>query len=97
MAYLDVAKAYDKAWLKAIMYVMCKEGLQDNHWTILKRRNENLTATLHTKFGLTREMTIKDSIRQGGVPSTTMYGLLMDEINREIKKRKPWNSNRRNV
>ena len=51
IAYLDVAKAYDKAWLKAIMYVLYKEGLQDNHWTILKRLNENLTATLHTKFG----------------------------------------------
>ena len=86
IAYLDVAKAYDKAWLKAIMYVLYKEGLQDNHWTILKRLNENLTATLHTKFGLTREITIKDSIRQGGVPSTTMYGILMDEINKEIKK-----------
>ena len=86
IAYLDVAKAYDKAWLKAIMYVMYKEGLQDNHWTILKKLNENLTATLHTKFGLTREINIKDSIRQGGVPSTTMYGLLMDEINKEIKK-----------
>ena len=31
VAYLDVTKAYDKAWLKAIMYVMHKEGLRDKH------------------------------------------------------------------
>ena len=37
IAFLDVTKAYDKAWLDAIMYVMHKEGLTDNHWTIEKK------------------------------------------------------------
>ena len=48
--------------------------------------NVNLTAQLQTKFGLTREIKIKDSIRQVGVLSTTMYGLLMDEISKNIYK-----------
>ena len=86
IAYLDVAKAYDKAWLTGIMYAMYKEGLTDNHWTLVKRLNENLTAQLQTRFGLTREIKIKDSIRQGGVLSTTMYGLLMDEISKKVKE-----------
>ncbi len=34
IAYLDVTKAYDKAWVDAIRYVMYKEGLKDNHWNI---------------------------------------------------------------
>ena len=87
LTYLDVAKAYDKAWLTGIMYVMYKEGLTDNHWTIVKRLNENLTAQLQTKYGLTREIKIKDSIRQGGVLSTTMYGLLMDEISKNVQQK----------
>ena len=86
IAYLDVTKAYDKAWVTGIMQVLHKQGIQDNHWTIVKRLNENLTARIQTKHGLTREITIKDSIRQGGVLSTTLYGLLMDEINKEITK-----------
>ena len=86
LTYLDVAKAYDKVWLTGIMYVMYKEGLTDNHWTIVKRLNENLTAQPQTKYGLTREIKIKDSIRQGGVLSTTMYGLLMDEISKNVQK-----------
>ena len=86
IAYLDVTKAYDKAWLTGIMHVLHKHGVKDNHWTIIKRLNENLSAKLQTKFGLTREIRIKDSIRQGGVLSTTMYGLLMDEVNKEITK-----------
>ena len=86
ITYLDVTKAYDKAWMEAIMYILHKEGLKDNHWTIVKRLNENLTARIKTKHGLTRKISIKDSLRQGGVLSVLCYGVQMDEINKEIEK-----------
>ena len=68
------------------MYVMHKNGLKDSLWQVVKNLNENLTAKLQTKFGLTRDMKIKDSIRQGGVLSVVQYALLIDEINKEIQK-----------
>ena len=46
--------------------------------------NENLTAEIKTRHGNTRKIKIKDSIRQGGVLSVTLYALLMDEINKDI-------------
>ena len=84
IVFLDVTKAYDKAWLSAILYVMHKQGLETPEWEIIKKLNENLTATIQTKHGDTREIKIKDSIRQGGVLSVSQYALLMDEINKEI-------------
>ncbi len=86
IAFLDVTKAYDKAWLDAILYVMHKEGTDIGTWKIIKELNSNLKATLKTKYGNTRKITIKDSIRQGGVLSVIQYALLMDEINKEIIK-----------
>ena len=86
VAFLDVTKAYDKAWLDAIMYVMYKQGLQDKTWAIVKNLNENLTAKIETKYGKTRKIRIKDSIRQGGVLSVLQYALLMDEISKEIHR-----------
>ena len=86
IAFLDVTKAYDKAWLDAIMYVMNKEGITTNLWTIIRNLNQNLTAKVRTKDGLTREIKIKDSIRQGGVLSVAQYALLMDEISKELNK-----------
>ena len=68
------------------MYILHKEGLKDNHWTIVKRLNENLTARIKTKHVLTRKISIKDSLRQGGVLSVLCYGGQMDEINKEIEK-----------
>ena len=85
IVFLDVTKAYDKAWLDAIMYVMHKQGLDDNTWALVKKLNENLTATIRTKHGETRSIKIRDSIRQGGVLSVLQYALLMDEIAKRIQ------------
>ena len=87
MVFLDVTKAYDKAWLDAIMYVMHKEGLKGPEWDLVKKMNENLSAQLSTRHGNTREIRIQDSIRQGGVLSVLQYALLIDEINKEIAKK----------
>ena len=86
MAFLDVTKAYDRAWSEAIMYVMHKQGIKDKHWRIIKKLNENLIAKIATKYGETRKIKIKESITQGGVLSVLEYGVLMDEINKDIQK-----------
>ena len=88
ITFLDVTKAYDKAWADAIMYTLHKNGVRDKTWMKVKELNENLTATVRTKYGPTREINIKNSIRQGGVLSVVMYALLIDEIGKEIKKEK---------
>ena len=87
VTFLDVQKAYDKAWLDAILYVLNKHGLENRLWLIVKNLNENLSATIKTCHGPTREIKITDSIRQGGVLSVVEYSLLMDEINKEILKK----------
>ena len=58
LVYLDVTKAYDKAWSEAIMYVMHKEGLTSKIWQTVKDMNENLTATIRTNHGPTRPIKI---------------------------------------
>ena len=55
MIYLDVTKAYDKAWLDALLYVLNKRGIETENWQITNDINTNLTATIKTKYGNTRE------------------------------------------
>ena len=74
---------------------MYEQGIQDNTWKIIKELNTNLTAKIKTKDGLTRDIKITDSIRQGGVLSVLQYALLMDEISKEIKKGEPGHNNTR--
>ena len=48
ITFLDVTKAYDKAWLDAILYVMHKEGTDLPTWKLVKELNSNLKATDQT-------------------------------------------------
>ena len=84
IAFLDVTKAYDKAWLNAILYALNRSGLAGKDLNIVKNINKNLTATIRTKYGNTRKIKIRDSIRQGGVLSVIEYANLIDEIAKEI-------------
>ena len=84
IAFLDVTKAYDKAWIDAIIYAASKSGFKGKNLRIMKNLNSNLTATIKTKYGDTRTITIKDSIRQGGVLTVVEYTNMMDEIAKQI-------------
>ena len=55
MAFLDVTKAYDKAWLNAILYALNRSGLTGKYLNIVTNINKNLTATIRTKYGNTRK------------------------------------------
>ena len=75
-----MTKAYDKAWLNAILYTTNKNGIKGQHWRLINELNSNLTAKIRTQHGLTREIKIRDSIRQGGVLSVIESANLIDEI-----------------
>ena len=87
IAFMDVTKAYDKAWLNAIIYTAQKSGIQGKHLRIMNELNNGITAEIRTKHGNTRKIEIKDSIRQGGVLSVIEYANLIDEISKEINNR----------
>ena len=86
--FLDVQKAYDKAWLDAILYALYQNGIEGKNLRTIKNLNSNLTARIQTRYGLTRKINIRDSIRQGGVLSVIEYATLIDEIAKELKQRK---------
>ena len=51
IAFRYVTKAYDKAWINAIMYTMHKSGLTGKNWRIAHEMNKNLTETIKTQYG----------------------------------------------
>ena len=65
-------------------------------WNIIRKLNQGLKAKIKTKDGMTRKINIKDGIRQWGVLSVLQYATVMDEIAKEINKKKQyWNRNTR--
>ena len=66
ITFLDVTKAYDKAWIEALLNALKYKGANDADLITIKNLNSDLRATINTRHGPTRDMKIKDSIRQRG-------------------------------
>ena len=70
-----------------VTYVLNKRGIETENWQKTNDINTDLTATMKTKYGNTREIKIRDSIRQDGVLSVLIYTtVVIDQIAEEINK-----------
>ena len=92
ITFLDVTKAYDKAWLDALQISAKNKGATNMDLQMINMVNSNIKATVMTRHGPTRQIQIKDSIRQGGVLSVIQYANMMDEIASNTIQRIPENN-----
>ena len=81
-------KAFDKAWREGILNVMMERGCKDNVWMYLDILNEGTSVRVKTAWGLTEPVNSGQVIKQGSVLSPVQYGLLIDQIAKELMKEK---------
>jgi hypothetical protein len=84
LCFLDVEKAYDKAWSASILHTMWNQGIRGKIWRIIRNLMSDLTASVQTKFGLTRIIQMNNTLKQGGVLSSTEFSKMMDELATEL-------------
>ena len=84
VAFIDVHKAYDKAWRGMILHVLWEANIRGKLWRILNHLNSNITAKILTRFGLTRVIQVKGGVKQGGVLSVGQFSKMIDELNKEL-------------
>ena len=85
VAFLDLSKAFDKVWRAAVFHILWQRGIRGKVWRIAKKLCSNLTASINTKYGRTRLINIIESLRQGGVLSSTEFATLIDEVEIDLK------------
>ena len=87
IALLDVKKAYDKAFLAAILYNYYNRGVTGQLWNQLRILNTDLKVTVQTNHGPTEPVLIGGSIGQGKINSGPFFAAQMDDIPMEIEQR----------
>ena len=87
VAFIDLhlQKAFDKVWSSAIFYLLWKREIRGKLWQIMHKLNNNQETRVMTIFGLTDTIVIENSIRQGRPLSGPEFGLLIDELNVELR------------
>ena len=88
IVFLDVEKAFDKAWREGILHVMHEQGCRDDLWMYLDVLNEGISVRVKSAWGLTNPVKSDKVIKQGSVLSPIQYGLLIDQIAKELTKEK---------
>ena len=64
IAYLDLEKAYNRAWKQIIFHTLWRNGVKGKIWRVVKKINEGLSTRIRTRYGKTRSVDIPESIRQ---------------------------------
>ena len=85
LTFYDVSKAYDNVNNQDMLTIMWDKGLRGKSWRILKNLNENLTAIMKTRFGLTREINMEIGGKQGSRLTGRMFSKLMDTLSEELQ------------
>ena len=80
ISFFDVKKAYDRADMNDMLYILHKHGLKGKTWRLTRALNVGLTAKVKTKTGLTRTIKREKGGKQGGKLMVPMFAKAMDEI-----------------
>ena len=67
-----------------MLYIINEEGFNGKVWNLTKALNENLTARVKTKFGLTEEIKREKGGKQGAKLMVPMFSKMMDKLPEEM-------------
>ena len=84
VAFIDLEKAYDQAWKDAVLHTLWNRGIKGKIWHIIYELNNNQKIKIQTKFGLTDELIVDDSLRQGKPLSGPEFACFIDDLNCQL-------------
>ena len=85
ISFFDVKKAYDRACMDDMLYVINQNGFKGKAWRLTRALSTNLTAKVKTKAGLTRSIRRETGGKQGGKLMVPMFAKTMDTLMEEFE------------
>ena len=84
LTFFDVHKAYDQADVNNMLHIAWNSGVRGKMWRILKNMSTNLTASIKTRFGLTRSISRENGGRQGSRLTGKLFAKQMDTLSEKF-------------
>ena len=86
ISFFDVQKAFDKASMDDMLYVLHQNGFRGKIWRLTKALNKGLTARVKTKAGLSRVIMRETGGKQGGKLMVPMFAKTMDTLAEDMQE-----------
>ena len=85
VAFLDTRQAFDTVWRKGLMYKLHKLGITGKVWSLIDDCHINTESCIIVNQTKSRWFMVNQGVRQGGVLSTFLYLVYIDDLIREIQ------------
>ena len=82
VTFADVEKCFDKLWLEDGITDLWKSGMKTRDCMAIKKLNEIAEAVVDTPVGRTKEIILKNTVRQGTVNGPAICAVSMDTVNK---------------
>ena len=90
MVFIDLEKAYDKVPRDVLWWAMMKKGIPRRYIDLVKDMYRDVSTTVRTCGGLTKDFPITIGLHQGSALSPFLFALVIDEVTRSIQDEIPW-------
>ena len=81
---LDTKQAFDSVWLPGVFYKLTKLGVKGTMWLLIKDMHTNMSSCVSVNGLKSPFFNVQQGIRQGGVISTWIYNLFINELLEEL-------------
>lgn len=86
VAFLDVQKAFDSVWHDALFVKLHSLGIAGKIWNVLVNSYTDLKCNIRMNGAISKPLIIKRGVRQGGVISTFLYLVFIDELLNQLQQ-----------
>ena len=80
VCFLDTARAFDSVWQNGLLFKVFKLGIQGLLWRLIKACYSDTESCVVENNIYSDWFTLRQGVRQGGVLSTWLYTLYIDEL-----------------
>ena len=79
-----VRRVHKISWKDAVLYTLWNRGIKGKIWRVIYELKSNQKIKIKTKFGLTDEVVVNDSLRQGKPLSGPEFACFIDDLNCQL-------------
>lgn len=84
--FLDASKAFDTIWHNGLFHKLHDFGIKGTCWRLLYNAYQSVESCVFFNGSISKWFPVRQSVRQGGVLSTTLFMLYQDDLNENLCK-----------
>lgn len=89
VSFLDTSNAFDTVWRNGLLYKLFNHGITGKTWSLIQNCHSNTVSSVVVNQTRSRWFPLYQGVRQGGVLSTFLYLVFINDLINELELNSP--------